>query len=74
MTYAEFLAALEDLVEAPAGSLQGPQRLEDLEQWDSVSMVNFLALADEKCGVQLAPRQLTACATVDDLFRLTQKA
>jgi acyl carrier protein len=68
------LTALEELVGAPAGSLQGTQKLEDLEQWDSVSMVNFLALAEEKCGIQLEPRQLTACTTVDDLFRLTQKA
>jgi acyl carrier protein len=74
MTYAEFLTSLEELVEAPAGSLKGTQKLEDLEQWDSVSMVSFLALAEEKSGIQLAPRQLTACATVDDLYRLTQKA
>jgi acyl carrier protein len=73
MTYEEFVAALEETVEAPAGSLTRAQKLEDLEAWDSVSMVNFLALADEKWGLHLAPRQLTACATVDDLFRLTQK-
>ena len=73
MTNAEFLAALEETVEVPAGSLKGAQKLEDLEAWDSVSMVNFLALADEKWGIQLAPRQLTSCVTVDDLFRLAQK-
>lgn len=73
MTYAEFVAALAETVEAPVGSLVATQKLEDLDTWDSVSMVNFLALADEKWGLHLAPHQLTSCATVDDLFQLTQK-
>jgi acyl carrier protein len=73
MTHAEFLEALAETVEEPAGSLDGSKKLEDLQAWDSVSMVSFLALAEERWGVQLAPRQLTACATVDDLYRLTQK-
>lgn len=70
MSTAEFLAKMDEMLELPAGTLQGPEKLEDLENWDSVAMVSFIALADEQNGARLNVKQLAACETVNDLLKL----
>jgi acyl carrier protein len=72
MTREEFLLQLDEVLELPAGSLRGPEKLEDLEHWDSSAMIGFIALADDHNGKRLSPRQIVDCATVDDLLRLAQ--
>ena len=68
----EFLRAFEEALEIPLGALHGTEKFEELEGWDSVAMVTVMSLVDEKCGVQLSPRRIAACATVNDLYNLTQ--
>jgi acyl carrier protein len=68
MTHDEFLSEFQEILELPPGSLQGSEFLSDLEQWDSLAMMSFIALASEKCGVTLSPRHLLACRTVDELL------
>lgn len=70
MTREEFLAQLDELLELPAGTLKGDEKLEDLERWDSLAMVSFIALADEHCNMRLSPRQFVTCNTVNDLVQL----
>jgi hypothetical protein len=69
MTNEEFLASMDENLELPSGTLKGPERLEDLEMWDSVSMMSYIALADTH-GVTIAPRQIVGCRTIDDLAKL----
>ncbi len=71
MTNHEFLALMDENLDLPPGTLQGPERLEDLEMWDSVSMMSYIALADTN-GVKLSPRQIIACSTVADLAKLAE--
>ena len=52
MSREEFLLQLDEVLEMPAGSLSGPERLEDLEQWDSTAMIGFIALADDHNGIR----------------------
>jgi len=66
----EFLAEFQAIVELPPGSLNGGELLSDLEQWDSLAMMSFIALVGEKCGVALSPRQFLNCQTVDELLAL----
>jgi acyl carrier protein len=70
VTREEFLAQLDELLELPAGTLKGDEKLEDLERWDSLAMVSFIALADEHCNMRLSPRQFVTCNTVNDLVQL----
>jgi len=70
MTREEFLTQLDELLELPAGTLKGDEKLEDLEHWDSLAMVSFIALADEHCNIRLSPRQFVTCNTVNDLANL----
>lgn len=74
MSRSEFLAKIDELLELPAGTLRGPEKLEELENWNSLAVVGFIGLADEHFGVTLAPRLLAGCATVDDLVKLAGAA
>ena len=66
----EFLLLLDEMLEAQPGKLKGSERLQDVEGWDSVAVLGFIALVDEHFDYTLAPRRLSECKTVDDLVAL----
>ncbi len=70
MTHDAFLAELSEILEAPEGTVSTDTKLEDLEGWNSMAMISFIALADEHFGKTLSPRQFGACNTVGDLAGL----
>ena len=70
MTRQEFLNEMSDILELSPDALTGPEKLEDLEQWDSMAMMSFIALADTNNGTRVSPRQIANSATVEDLLRL----
>lgn len=72
MSREEFRQAFEEILEMKPGTLVYESRLEDLERWDSVAMISLVSVVDEKCGVQLSPRKIAGCSTVQDLYQLTQ--
>jgi acyl carrier protein len=59
-------------LELPAGSLKGEEQLGDLENWNSLAIVSFIALADQQTGAKIQVRQLGSCELVSDLLRLAQ--
>jgi acyl carrier protein len=71
MTRKEFLSAMDNVLELPAGTLTGGESLDDLENWTSLAMVEYIALADSN-GVKLTPRQIRDCDTIDDLAALAK--
>ena len=72
MTHNEFLVQLDEILDLPAGTLRGNEKLEELENWDSTSLISFVALADFASGVTISPEQIVTCSTVADLLRLAQ--
>lgn len=70
MKRADFLAALEDALAVPAGTFAPDKALKAIRQWDSLAIVEFQALMDEKLGVQVQPQAIAACVTVADLLAL----
>lgn len=70
MNRREFLDKLEDALAIPRGTLAPEKRLKDIPQWDSVAVVEFQALSDEKLGVELQPQRIADAATVADLLAL----
>lgn len=68
----EFLKGLDEVVELPSGTLQGSEKLEDLENWNSMAMMGYIALADTASGAKLTPRQIRDCDTVEDLLQLAK--
>jgi len=71
MTHDEFLLAMDRVLELPEGSLKGNENLDDLESWNSLAMVEYIALADTN-GSKLSPRQIRDCNTVKDLAQLAR--
>jgi acyl carrier protein len=69
MTKDDFLRELEKSLEQPSGSISATSTLADI-QWDSLAEIGFVAFADRKLGVALAPDRLRACQDVSDLIGL----
>jgi hypothetical protein len=72
MTREAFLVELSETLELPGGALKGPEKLEDLEEWNSMAMIGFIALADSNNGTRISARQIVDCSTVEDLLKLAR--
>ncbi len=44
--------------------------LADLDEWDSLSIVSFVAFANSSCGKKIAPAQIRECVKISDLYNL----
>lgn len=74
MDRSQFYARLDELLDMPPGTLTGAERLEELEGWDSVTLVTFLAMVDEHYSRKLAPRAIGQCETAQDLAVLIENS
>ena len=63
---------MDELLELPPGTLKGSEALADLEQWNSMAVIGFIALADENNGARVPARQIASSSTVADLLKLAQ--
>jgi acyl carrier protein len=70
MTIKEFYGVIEEIIEAEPGSVNGSDCLVELNGWDSLSAVSFIAMADEKFDESIPASRLLQCKTVDDLAAL----
>lgn len=70
MTRQDVLKLIEEMLQIKSGSLRGPEKLKEIEGWDSLSVVDFMALADKHCGLALLGNQVAACKTLDELIDL----
>ena len=68
----EFLLEMDEILDLPAGTLRGHERLEELQNWDSISLITFIALAESNNGVSISPAQVVSCSTVADLLCLAR--
>lgn len=65
------LLQLDELLGLDAGTLTGSEELSQLESWDSLAMMNFIALASDR-DITLSPRQIAKSETVNDLLQLLE--
>ena len=70
MTKTEFLGHLDEIMDEPPGTLKGGESLKDLPKWDSMTVVQFIAFADEEFNCPISATKLLACKSVDDLAGL----
>lgn len=54
----------------PAADLQPDVKLADLEGWNSMALVSFIAFVDEYLEITLSPRAIAPCRTIADLARV----
>ena len=70
MTKSDFLANLDEMMDQPKGTLKGGEALQDLPNWDSMTLVQFIAFADEEFSLSIPTAKLLSCQTVDNLAGL----
>jgi acyl carrier protein len=69
MSKPDFLAKLTELLELDT-PLTGEEALADLEAWDSMAVLTFMAMADEETGKTLAVPAIASAKTVNELYEL----
>ena len=57
-------------MDAPPGSLSSDSEFRSLPAWDSLKLLDLLAMLDKSYGVTVDADRLEACKTVLDLFNL----
>jgi len=70
MTKKEFYFALENMLEMEPETIKGDELLVNLPGWDSVAVLSFIALVDEKLGESVSAAALVRAQTVADLIGL----
>ena len=66
----EFLNLIEDALEADENTLTGDELLENLDLWDSLAIVTFIAMVDGEFDVTLSPEKIEVAKTIQDLIAL----
>ena len=69
MDTAEFLALLEEAIEAEPGTIGMDDKLAD-HDFDSLATLGFIAAVDSKLGVSLDAAELAKAETPADLLKL----
>ena len=71
MNINEFIAKFaEELEIEDAESLAAETEFRQLEEWSSLSVMVFIAFADENFGKQIGDKQIADCKTIQDLYNL----
>ena len=71
MTEKSFLEQLTDTLDTEE-ELGMEMTLEDLEDWDSLSLVSFIAMANASYGKRITAEQISKAVTVSDLYDLVK--
>jgi acyl carrier protein len=70
MKKSELLREIEEAIEVPSGSLTGEELLTDIPTWDSLAIIVFIALVDEKLGLMVEGEALANARTMNDVIAL----
>lgn len=71
MTEKDFLAQMADILEID-GAVTMDTVLGDLEEWDSLSYVSFISMANAKLGKKVTVKELKVANTVADLYNIVK--
>ena len=69
MEYAEFLGALQELLQAET-VMERDTILAGLEEWDSLAQMAVMAWLDREFGIQVQFADITKCRNVDEVAAL----
>ncbi len=70
MDKSQFIAAVAEILEIDAGGLSGSEVLEDVGNWDSLSIISFVAMVDSELNQVVDPEKLKQAKTFNDLATL----
>lgn len=72
MTEKEKLAMLEEMMELDEGTLTPQTELTDLDEWDSIAAIAFMALVDDEFGKTIKGPQIKLFQTIADLLAVME--
>jgi acyl carrier protein len=72
MTRTEVLLKFENSLEEspPSGTLKGDELCADLDGWNSLAVLAFIAVINKDYGLTLQPAKLLGCRKVNDVVDL----
>ncbi|MFE4716785.1 acyl carrier protein [Streptomyces sp. NPDC056728] len=66
----ELVRVISAVTDAPAGTLTGASRFDELDNWSSLAALRLLTAVEDAFGVRLNLRTYLATETVDGLARM----
>ncbi|MFE2989881.1 acyl carrier protein [Streptomyces sp. NPDC059262] len=66
----ELVRVISAVTDAPAGTLTGASRFDELDNWSSLAALRLLTAVEDAFGVRLNLRAYLATETVDGLARM----
>jgi acyl carrier protein len=70
MTPESFLQDFSEILEIEVSEISLDTKLADLSIWDSINVLGYMMLVDEKMGRQVDPESVKVAQTVSDLYDL----
>lgn len=65
-----FITAVADILEADPAPLTGTEAISDVGNWDSLSVITFVAMVDSDMGQVVDGEKLKEAKTLNDLAEL----
>ena len=69
----QFLSDIKDMLKVEE-EISMDTDLMDIENWDSFSMMTFIAMADEKYGAKFEPFAIAGAVLVEDLYVVVKES
>jgi acyl carrier protein len=70
MNKTEFINQIADILEIEPINLSGAEVLEEIGNWDSLSIISFVAMVDTELKIIVDPEKLKNAKTINDLIEL----
>jgi acyl carrier protein len=70
MNKTEFINQIADILEIEPINLSGAEVLEEIGNWDSLSIISFVAMVDTEFKIIVDPEKLKNAKTINDLIEL----
>jgi acyl carrier protein len=70
MNKTEFINQIADILEIEPINLTGTEVLEEIGNWDSLSIISFVAMVDTELKIIVDPEKLKNAKTINDLIEL----
>ena len=70
MSPEDFLQEFSEILEIDVSDISMNTKLAELSIWDSVNVLGYMMLVDEKMGRQVDPEKVKDAQTVGDLYDL----
>jgi len=70
MNKTEFINQIAEILEIEPLNLSGTEVLEEIGNWDSLSIISFVAMVDTELKIIVDPEKLKNAKTINDLIEL----